>query len=109
MYCATCTPGQTIVTELYLMVYNGANTNPSVATKVSLEGLSLSASKTLVLCNTAAVDTIYGAGTCDSIVGTVDGGPVDSNGDDQLAIVIGDPVGPFTVLDLALINSLRYF
>ena len=51
----------------------------------------------MVICNDDAADETYG-GACDKIAGR--GSPADFNGDDQIAIILGDPAKSFMVVDI---------
>ena len=89
--------GQTIDDELYLLRWTNGNVNPTISTAISLQGKTIGSDGFFVVCSTATADTSYND-ACDLIGG--EGGPADSNGDDQIALVRGDPVVSYSIIDL---------
>ena len=65
---------------------------------ISLNGLTIGADRFLVICTSLAASN-FPAGTCDKTVGI--SGPADSNGDDQIAIVIcSTACTSFNIIDI---------
>ena len=89
--------GQTIDDELYLLRWTNGNAAPTTSSAISLQGKTIGSDGFFVVCSSATADTSYN-NACDLIGGT--GGPVDSNGDDQIALVMGDPVISYSIIDL---------
>jgi predicted extracellular nuclease len=84
--------------NLYLARWTNGNEDPTTA--IMLTDKTIGADGFLVLCvSDAGFNAAYGGVVvCDSQEGA--GGPVDSNGDDQIAIIQGDPFASFTIVDI---------
>ena len=89
--------GQTIDDELYLLRWTNGNAGPTTSTAIALQGQTIGSDGFFVVCSSATADTSYN-NACDLIGGG--GGPADSNGDDQIALVMGDPAVSYSILDL---------
>jgi len=76
-------------------------TGPTNTSAISLNGLAVGTDGFLMICTPLAANyswSGYPVGTCDKVAST--GGPADSNGDDQIAIIRGTPGGTITIVDI---------
>ena len=78
--------GQVISDDLYLQRWTNEKPSPTTSSNISLKGETIGSDGFLVVAaNKALLDAEFGTGTADINGGT--GGPADSNGDDQIALV----------------------
>lgn len=83
---------------MYLLRWSGDDPYPDTASAFSLKGKLIDSEGFIILCNRNAANDDYDE-KCDDIIGT--GGPADSDGYDQIAIVLGDPIGEcYTTIDI---------
>jgi hypothetical protein len=77
--------GSIIEDDLWLTIWYEDDTDPSSVNPINLKGLKIPGDGFLVFCNTKQAVEAYGDGKCDYISGRFT--PVDSNGNDQIAVV----------------------
>ena len=95
--------GKTILQNLYLLRWTNGNANASISTAYLLQNRTVGADGFFVVCQSAtAAALLYpstGVSTCDDSIGS--GGPVDSNGDDNIGLVLGPLIaGPFSAISV---------
>ena len=88
--------GTTITEALYLIRWTNANT--AFTSSYSLQGKTIGSDGFLVGChNQASAEADYGTSACD-FYSTSD--VFNSNGDDNIALVLGDPSVSYTIIDM---------
>ena len=98
--------GKPILQNLYLLRWTNGNANPTISSAYLLQNKTVGADGFFVVCqNATAAALLYpstGISTCDASIGS--GGPADSNGDDNLALVLGPlvagPLPPINIVDI---------
>ena len=93
------TLGQIGGKDVYLVRWTNAATEATASTAVKLTGLALDADGFLVLCKDAGkFKEAFGKDSC--VQPGKSGGPVDSNGDDHIAIVKGEAAWNDNIIDI---------
>ena len=90
--------GTTISDQLHLIRWTNANSAPTTSSAYSLNGLTIASDGFIVGCyNRAAAESSYGTSACD-FYSTKD--VFNSNGDDNIALIQGDPSSSYTIIDM---------
>ena len=86
-----------ITDDIWLIRWIDDNIHPDIASAYYLKGLTIGSNGFIVVCNDDAANDTYD-GACDKIAGS--GSPADFGGDDQIAVIVGDPSKSFMVIDI---------
>jgi len=95
-------PGLALGQEFYLARWTNGNADPTYSTARALSSSIMGADGFFIICRSSTdFATLYPLSSCDLAIGT--GGPADSNGDDQIALLIaaaGGLTASFAIYDI---------